>query len=285
MKNQSKIISILILMLVLLIVAAPGEAAPAQQTNLLKNPGFERPYNDDGAASDWVRWDEVSSSDQFGDCENGYMKSPNWSEETNSDLVNSGFVSQHIGNQWDTWHAGVWQNVSVNPGSTYRFTFWARGRGTNDQYPAPSDGSLNMNVQAGIDPSGNGGFWYDADIVWSGTANPHDNWQQVSVETTAVNNTITVYTSANWAVKGVNQCRAHLDVWFDTAELIEVGPPPTNTPPPQPTSPPAPVVTNTPVPVVPTETPVPAETATDAPPTHRHTGPNTRRQCHLCQCL
>jgi hypothetical protein len=263
MKNQSKIMSILILMLVLLVVAAPGEAAPAQQTNLLKNPGFERPYNGDGAASDWVRWDQVSSEDQFGDCTNGYMKSPKWSEETNPALVNSGFVSQHIGNQWDTWHAGVWQNVSVNPGSTYRFTFWARGRGTNDQYPAPSEGGLNMNVQAGIDPSGNGGYWYDADIVWSGSANPHDNWQQVSVEATAVNSTITVYTSANWAVAGVNQCRAHLDVWFDTAELIEVGPPPTNTPLPLPTSPPAPVVTNTPVP--PTATATPAETATFTP--------------------
>ncbi|MBE2223931.1 MAG: hypothetical protein IAF02_20490 [Anaerolineae bacterium] len=263
MNKQSKILSILILLLVLLIVAVPGEAAPAQQTNLLQNPGFEFPYNGDGAASKWVRWDQVSSADQFGDCTNGYMKSPSWSAETNSALVQSGSVSQHVGNQWDTWHAGVWQNVSVNPGSTYRFTFWARGRGSNDQYPKPSEGGLNMNVQAGIDPSGNGGIWYDSDIVWSGSANPHDNWQQVSVEATAVNSTITVYTSANWAVKGVNQCRAHLDVWFDTAELIEVGPPPTNTPPPQPTSPPAPLVTNTPVP--PAATATPAETATFTP--------------------
>jgi hypothetical protein len=263
MNKQPKILSILILMLVLLIVAAPGEAAPAQQTNLLKNPSFERPYNSDGAAGDWVRWDQVSSEDQFGDCTNGYMKSPQWSEETNSALVRDGFISQHVGNQWDTWHAGVWQNVSVNPGSTYRFTFWARGRGSNDQYPAPSEGGLQMNIQAGIDPSGNGGYWYDSDIVWSGSANPHDNWQQVSVEATAVNSVITVYTSANWAVKGVNQCRAHLDVWFDAAELVEAGPPPTDTPPPQPTSPPAPVVTNTPVP--PTATATPAETATFTP--------------------
>lgn len=265
MNKQSKIITILILLLTVLVVASPGEAAPAQQTNLLKNPGFEQPYNADGAASDWVRWDQVSSEDQFGDCTNGYMKSPQWSAETNPALVHSGSVSQHVGNQWDTWHAGVWQNVAVTPGSTYRFTFWARGRGTNDQYPAPSEGGLAMNVKAGIDPSGNGGIWYDGDIVWSGSANPHDNWQQVSVEATAVNSTITVYTSANWAVKGVNQCRAHLDVWFDTAELIEVGPPPTNTPPPQPTLPPPPPVTNTPVPVIPTDTPVPAETATNTP--------------------
>ncbi len=263
MKNKSRILSMILLMLALLIIAAPGEAAPAQQTNLLQNPGFEQPYNSDGAASNWVRWDQVSSEDQFGDCTNGYMKSPQWSAETNSALVHSGSVSQHVGNQWDTWHAGVWQNVSVNAGSTYRFTFWARGRGSMDQYPAASEGGLQMNVRAGIDPSGNGGIWYDGDIVWSGSANPHDNWQQVTVEATAVNSTITVYTSANWAVQGVNQCRAHLDVWFDSAELIEVGPPPTNTPPPQPTSPPPPPATNTPVP--PTETVTPAETATNTP--------------------
>ncbi len=263
MKNKSRILSMVLLLLALLIIAAPGEAAPAQQTNLLKNPGFEQPYNGDGAATDWVRWDQVSSADQFGDCTNGYMKSPKWFAETNTALVHSGSASQHVGNQWDTWHAGVWQNVSVNSGSTYRFTFWARGRGSMEQYPAASEGGLQMNVRAGIDPSGNGGIWYDSDIVWSGAANPHDTWQQVTVEATAVNNTITVYTSANWAVKGVNQCRAHLDVWFDSAELIEVGPPPTNTPPPQPTSPPLPAATNTPVPPAATATSV--EVATDTP--------------------
>lgn len=265
MNKQSKIITSLILLLVLLITAVPGKAAPAQQTNLLKNAGFEQPYSSDGAASDWVRWDQVSSADQFGDCTNGYMKSPKWSPETNPALVNSGSTSQHIGNQWDTWHAGNWQNVSVTPGTTYRFTFWANGRGSMDQYPEPSEGGLQMNVKAGIDPSGNGGIWYDNDIVWSASANPHDTWQQVSVEATAVNSTITVYTSANWAVKGVNQCRAHLDVWFDTAELISVGPAATNTPLPQPTSPPAAVVPNTVVPPTATTAPAAAETATNTP--------------------
>jgi hypothetical protein len=272
MKTTLKLTALVVMLLVVLAAAAPGEAAPSQQTNLLKNAGFEQPYNSDGAAKDWVRWDEVAGD--FSDCANGYVKSPQWSAETNSALVHSGSVSQHIGNQWDTWHAGVWQNVSVTPGSTYRFTFYARGRGSMDQWPAASEGGLNMNVRAGIDPSGNGGIWYDGDIVWSGGSSPHDTWQQISVQATAVNNVITVYTSANWAVKGVNQCRAHLDVWFDTAELVEVGPPPTNTPPPQPTSPP-PQIVNTPVPPTaaptntpeepPTATPIPTETPSPTP--------------------
>jgi len=250
--------------LLLVVNVAPSAAAPARQTNLLKNPGFEQPFGSDGNAHDWVRWDQVTP-DKFGDCTNGYAKSPQWSMELNSALIHSGSASQHVGNQWDTWHAGMWQNVPATPGTTYRFTFYARGRGSMDQFPAASEGGLQMNVRAGIDPSGNGGYWYDGDIVWSGAANPHDTWQQVSVEAVATGNQISVYTSANWAVAGVNQCRAHLDVWFDTAEVIAVGPAPTNTPPPQPTSPPAPAVTNTPVPPTATNTPEVTATNTAVP--------------------
>lgn len=249
--------------------AAPA-AIPAQQTNLLQNPGFEFPYNDDGAASNWVRWHRNSSEELFDDCTNGYHKRPQWSAETvSSGLIHSGGVSQHVGNQWDTWAAGVWQNVNVTPGSRYKFTVYAYGRGSNESYPAPSEGGLRMDVRVGIDPNGSG-LWNDGDVVWSGAINPHDQWQPVSVEVTATGNTVTVFTAADWGHEGVNQCRKHLDVWFDTAELIEVGPPPTNTPPPQPTAPPPPPATSTPVPptatptseIPPTNTPVPA---TDTP--------------------
>ncbi|MBK7918784.1 MAG: hypothetical protein IPJ94_21505 [Chloroflexi bacterium] len=265
MKKFLILAGLMALTLVLSVTAAPSAAAPMQQANLLKNPGFEQPYSGDGAAQDWVRWDEVSSADKFGDCTNPYVKSPQWSGEFNSALIHSGNASQHIGNQWDTWHAGMWQNVPATPGTTYRFTFYARGRGGMDNFPAPSESGLAMNVRAGIDPSGNGGIWYDGDIVWSGSANPHDTWQQVSVEAVATGTQISVYTSANWAVAGVNQCRAHLDVWFDTAEVIAVGPPPTNTPLPLPTLPPAPLVTNTPVPPTATNTPEVTATFTAVP--------------------
>jgi hypothetical protein len=97
------------------------------------------------------------------------------------------------------------------------------------------------------------------------------NWQQFSVEATATAGQITVFVQADNG--GANQCRRHLDVWFDNAQLIEAGPPPTNTRPPQPTLPPQPVNTNTPVPptetatpeVSPTNTSVPTETPTNTP--------------------
>lgn len=255
--------------------AAPVAAVPAQQANLLTNPSFEDPYSS-GAANGWARWHDGSTGDTKPEnCSDVYYFQPQWSREGNPALVVDGSLSQHIGNQFDTWHAGVMQTVSVNPGSTYRFTFSALGRASNDQYPAPSDAAVNLGVRAGIDPNGSG-LWYDSDVVWGGAGSPHDqgnqaNWQQFSVEATATGNTMTVFTSANLA--GANQCRAHLDVWFDNAQLVEAGPPPTNTPAPQPTSPPPPPVTNTPVPptatvtpdVTATNTPIPTEEPTNTP--------------------
>lgn len=256
--------------------AAPqAEAAPALQTNILQNPGFERPYGS-GAAANWGRWHRETGKPP-GACPDlqPYSVLPTWSEENNGALLLEGFSSQHIGNLWDVWHAGVMQTVPVTPGQTYRFSFSAIGRASQDQFPAPSDTSIPINVRAGIDPNGSG-LWSDADIVWSAPGSPHDsgsqaNWQQFTTEVVATGNQVTVFASADFSS---SPCRAkHYDVWFDRAELIQAGPPPTNTRPPQPTLPPPPPVTNTPVPptetptpdIPPTETPVPTDTPTATP--------------------
>lgn len=241
----------------------PASAIPAQQGNLLNNPSFEDPYSN-GSANGWARWhQELGPKPE--NCSAGYAFRPQWSREANPAIVLDGFISQHVGNQFDTWRAGVMQNVSVNSGSRYRFTFYATGRAHNEQYPTPSDGSVNLGIQAGIDPNGSG-LWSDGDIVWGAAGSPHmggeeGNWQQFTVEATATGNEITVFASAN--LVGANQCRAHLDVWFDNAQLVEAGPPPTNTPPPQPTQPPPPPATNTPIP--PTVTPTTPATPTNTP--------------------
>ena len=275
MKNVTvRILMLALALSLLLVVVAPTQALPAQQTNLLKNAGFELPYSNKGEADGWGRWHRQSSEDKLDECTNGYHVLPAWSPETvSSGLIHSGGASQHVGNQWRTWAGGVFQTVSnVTPGSTYRFTVYAYGRGSSDNYPAASETGLLMNVRVGIDPNGSS-LWNDGDVFWSGTINPHDIWQPVSVEVTATGNQLTVFTAADWGVEGVNQCRKHLDVWFDTAELIEVGPPPTNTPAPLPTLPPATAVPPTATPIPATDTPDIPPTVTPVPPTEVPTQP------------
>lgn len=250
---------------VVVLAALPGglrpesvAAAPLQQTNLLTNPGFEQPFTS-GAASGWARWHRDTG--KLG-CETPYAVQPTWAQEANTALIRDGATSQHIGNTWDTWHAGVMQTVNVTAGTRYRFTFWSIGRASQEQFPAPSDTSVGLGVRAGIDPNGSG-LWSDADIVWGASGSPHDsgnqaNWLQFTVEATAAASQITVFVSADVSPF---PCRAkHYDMWFDAAQLIEIAPPPTNTPLPPPPPPPA---TNTPRP--PTATATPAETPTNTP--------------------
>jgi hypothetical protein len=277
MKRLIVRISQCLLLLALLVLAVqndtePTSAAPARQTNILNNPSFEEPYNG-GMAQAWSPWhQELNSNPKPENCSDRYSVQPSWSPEYNGSIILDGGRSQHIGNQFDTWRAGVMQTVNVTPGSTYRFSFWGTGRASNDQYPVPSDTAVNLGIRGGIDPNGSG-LWSDGDIVWGGSGSPHmgggsGNWQQFSVEATATGSQVTVFVQGD--TSGANQCRGHLDIWFDKAELVEAGPPPTNTPPPPP---PQPVATNTPVPppatatpaIPPTATPVPTETPTNTP--------------------
>lgn len=270
-----------IIVLAVAVLVSPGQddtvyAETPQQTNLLQNPSFEEPYNG-GVAGNWGAWhQELNSNPKPADCAERYMVQPKWNGElATGALIKDGGRSQQVGNSFDTWRGGVMQTLNVNPGSTYRFTFYATGRASNDQYPAPSDSSVNLGIRGGIDPNGSG-LWSDGDIVWGATGSPHmsgsqANWQQFTVEATATGSQITVFVQSDTG--GPQQCRAHLDAWFDQSQLIEVGPPPTNTPPPPPPPPPQPVVTNTPIPptltatseIPPTATLVPTITPTNTP--------------------
>ena len=249
------------------LLAAP--TAVGAQTNILNNGGFEEPYGN-GAAGGWFKWHEELNGE--GDCSNEtILHKPQWSAEiaggNGGELLLEGQRSQHVGNQFATWHGGVAQTVSVTPGNTYTFSVYSWGRASQNQYPAASDTGVNLNVRIGIDPTG-GGIWSSSNIVWSGSINPHQSWQQVTVQATATSDTMTVFAGSNTG--GANNCRTHIDIWFDNASLVASGPPPTNTPPPVPaTNTPRPTntrpaVTNTPWP---TRTPWPTHTPTPIPPT------------------
>lgn len=272
----------LLLILILSLTLLPGnraKAAPvAQQTNLLQNPGFEQPYSN-GAAQGWQRWHRNTPRTDT-ECLVAYHYEPKWSAETGSAFVHSGSSSQAVGNTWDTWSGGVYQTVPATPGTVYRFSVFGRGRGSNKQVPEPSETGLQMNMRVGIDPNGSG-QWGDADVVWGGAGSPHDTWQQFVVEATATGDHITVFTSADWAITGVNQCRAHMDTWYDTGELVALTPP-TPTPAPQPTAAqPTATATFAPAPTggVPTEAAAATVIATMLTPTETATPAGTSTVC------
>jgi hypothetical protein len=244
-------------LLSLFALLAMGGQVQAQAN--LTNPSFEEPYSADGAPQGWGRWHEDSGTKK--DCATErYVFMPKWSGEQNTALILDGARSAHIGNQFDPWRAGLLQTVNVTPGTTYRFSVWGRGRGSNEQYPAPSDRSVSFRVRVAIDPTGSGN-WTNASLVWSNAVSPHDSWEQAAVEVTATGDKLSLFVEAD--MSGVNNCRAHLDAWFDKAELTAVN----TAPPPAPTLPPLPPAVVNPPPVVPQPTAVPP-TAVPATPTN-----------------
>lgn len=260
----------------LLGVVRLGQAAPAQQGgNLLQNAGFEQPYVN-GRANAWGGWNKDTPRTDT-ECLVAYHFQPKWNVETgNAAFIRDGAASQYIGNNWDTWSGGMSQTVAATPGTTYRFTFFGRARGTNEPSPAPSESTLSVNMRAALDPDGSGP-WNDADVVWGAAGSPHDQWQAFTVEAVATGNQITVYTYVDWAVSGVNQCRQFLDTWYDSAELIAVAQTPTDTPPP-PTAPAQPTASPVP-PLIPTEAAAATVVATLTAPAETVTPAGTATIC------
>lgn len=247
---------------VVALLAAALMPAPllAQSGNLLQNSGLNQPYSDGNKqASSWGRWFQLI--DKPGDASAlNYALNPNFSAETNPSgqfpqLVLEGDSSQHIGRQYDPWIGGVQQTVGGIPaGSQVRFCAHSRLYAQNANLgKEPSINTLNGRSQVGVFLNGET-TWDNAGVVWSGTANPHDTWENLCVTAGPVGETgkVTVFTKNDWRGSGA----IHLDAWWDQAELIIVGaqsaqptaapnqPQPTAAPnQPQPTTPPQPLPT------------------------------------------
>ncbi len=251
--------SVWVILIVLLVALTFGPAyvgaSPLMQQNLLTNPGFEPPYNN-GVANGWSPWHE-DSGDVCGENQSpwNFVCRPNWWQEAdyNGYGLTRGGSSQAVGVQYHTWHAGVFQTVSVPPGTVVRFSVWGNSFGSEVDLPdcTAAGGNQTPHIQVGIDPEGRG-LWNAPGIAWSGEVNPVCSWQQVSVEATAgANGRVTVFTSARF--RDVRPLK-HMDVWWDEASLVvatpaatavpTAAPRPTNTPGP----PPPPPATSTPRP-------------------------------------
>jgi len=247
-------------------LAAPGEAAPSPQQNVLANPNFEGTYAQFAhyataiMAPSWLPWWQPQS----GDDEKWEHRMPEYKAAAPySARIHSGGNAQQLFTYYGTHVGGIYQRVSNIPaGAKVQFTIWGQAWAGEGDDANTSEGGGPMRMKVGIDPTGGTDPW-SGNIVWSGEQNPLDTWAYFVVETVARNNQVTVFTHSAppWPTK-------HNDVYWDDASLIVSAPPaPTNTPRP-PTRvpatatpvPPTPTVTNTP-----TVTPTPTNTPTNTP--------------------
>jgi len=255
--GRKDVVKAVLISLVLLVGTLPGGvlAAPsAQSGNLLNNGNFDGSYSN-GVASGWAPWHEDSGDLCSKKPEDwNFACKPGWGQEMdpNGYGLTRGGYSQHVGAQYLPWHGGVFQTVSVAPGTPVRFSVWGYSWASQENLPSSSAGDRLPRMRVGIDPQGNG-TWHNAGIVWSGEVNTLDGWVQLSVETTAGSNgKVTVFVSSNY--RGITPLK-HMDTWWDDAVLEAVAPAATATPVPPPAAP-----TNTPGPP-----PPPAATSTPRP--------------------
>jgi len=209
-----------------------SRAALAQDQNLLANPSFEQPYESGKQASGWGRWFEDTGKPDDGSL--NYVVGPIYSAELNPALIHHGNASQHVGNRYDPWHAGVKQAVVVPAGSPVRFCAYGRLFANNDDFEKTlSFSGINGRMQVGIFPNGEA-EWNVGGIVWSPEANPHNGWQQLCVDATVgESGKVTVFVSSNYR----GYAAYHLDAWWDNASLVVTAPPATAGPT-QPAAPP-----------------------------------------------
>lgn len=238
----------------------------AQDGNLVRNPSFEGSYHA------WSGIPEIQVADEW---------TPWWLPQQESDppeinrrpeykradvtlfanRVHSGSAAQQWFTFYSTHVAGMFQQVSgIQPGRRLQFSIWAQAWSSSEDNPYVSVAPGVINLQVGIDPTGNTDPWAGT-VVWSGLVNTYDQWVLMSIEAVAQSGTVTVFmkSAPQYPVK-------HNDTYWDDGTLAIVGdapPPPTSTPEPLPT---AAELTPTPSPTVAPPTSTPAPTATCAPP-------------------
>jgi hypothetical protein len=275
--------------------------------NLLRNPGFEEGnYHGPtvGASlssyisNHWYPWAVLGDPSRV---EPGYNHEPEYKILIRSQLhdgwyrVFEGERAQGLFTTWSTHTAGLYQQVSVPPGTRVTFSVWTQiYTGQEDiiiegRYPVSDleqplteatravKGPGDYRVSIGIDPYGDapagfGGALPDT-IAWSDPVldietrsyddqgRPVDEWVRLSVSTIAESDQVTVFT------RGQPDFRTkYNDSYWDAACLVAqavqtLTPTPTQTPVPSPTLRP----TLTPLPTA-LPTPTPTTVPTMAPP-------------------
>ncbi len=190
----------------LVIVLAPGllvGGVRAQDSNLLRDGGFEGTYTNRGRAdldlpADWSMW--IAESPHAEDWINLPPSAVAYSGTQPS--PHGGAQSLAINRGYATFTAAVYQQVSIDPDtniSASAFAFLRTCKVPSGANSCTSTSDSNAYARIGIDPNG-GTNPFDADVVWSADAAPHEAWQQMSVEATSTGATVTLflYTTQQW---------------------------------------------------------------------------------------
>ncbi len=198
--------------------------------NLIKNPGFEGDWTRDThlgiefaeifTPEGWVTWWSQEKKVPH-DPENrvGYSKPetkviPNKAPFVDPPRVRSGQKGFLLFTFWRIHDAGLYQRVTgIKPGTRLKASAWghAWSNQIDDAYHSIDDDNIALRV--GIDPAG-GTDPFSDNIVWSKPFYIYDKFGQVSVNTKATGNAVTVFlrSSVLWPYK-------HCDVYWDDAAL------------------------------------------------------------------
>ncbi len=167
------------------LVLEPVATSSPNPDNLLRNPGFEAPYNQTLAgesqslhvADGWMSW--YVQRDEGG---SQVYAIPDY-EPAPADQARSGSAAQLFGADEASFNGGLFQEITVTPGSLLNFEVYVGAlAGT------PGD----VKVSVGINPSG-GTDASSADIIWSIPETLTDQYHALSIQATAQSATVTVF--------------------------------------------------------------------------------------------
>lgn len=237
MKSNRLLFLLLIAFILLLSTAVAQQPTQAQGQNLLVNPGFDGQY-----ASFTPQTPDQKSDCPVGVCTTAQMPSgwfPWWVSQTQDnepwqnrmpeykpvcpfdpcpfpDRVKGGAQAMQYFTFHSTHTAGAWQRVQVPAGANLRFSIWGQAWSSATD-KVPSDFPTVVNMRVGIDPTG-GTNPFSGSIVWSGTANPYDNYRLFEVDATSQGDFVTVFM---WSQP--LEARKHNDIYWDEASLVVGG--------------------------------------------------------------
>ncbi len=245
--------------------------------NLLVNPGFEEGYtqwqnaSEVNVANGWVPWWHQGTPQETAE---GYFRRPEYTAELAEDIRNGrvyrfgtwffhGEKAQRYFTSYGTHDAGIYQQVTVNPGDWLEFSAWVRVHSSDCDDPcvsplqacnAKGNSHGTYRVAVGIDPLGRAPAELGLDppetgdqpIAWSPLEMPprYDTWVKLRAFAQAKSNHVTVYLRGS----PIARVKDNTVYWDEAILRVLPGTPePTETPSPTLTRTTTPTSTSTPV--------------------------------------